>query len=354
MEVEENYLYQKLFMEDLNYSEDEADDVTQAEEELSGTESETTDSDSEFGDDDDKPVNQNDVNWWKIVENLPRRESTIEVETLDLIDDSFSSSYSNSKTEMLFVELELNYTEGNLDFKQLGDEDQLVARLLQSQPFLDVHLAVVTIVKSSKLNNSTEQQSTMSFEIAHLIDCNNKPLHFKGTKINYFQQMVGNPSLSLKAVKVQVDGDQMKRYYNHPALVIWPKQETDAIYCKYGLLSLLQSIETKLGSSSKLSILRHVPNRVDLIEDLRFALEYCQKQPLVTLVGSIPNGRGKSETILRLLKLCIRLQAREEGLSLLELLSTSFHPQIEGVCDEKVAKSIANFVSTGRYNIHSI
>jgi hypothetical protein len=116
------------------------------------------------------------------------------------------------------------------------------------------------------------------------------------------------------------------------------------MYCRYGLRSLLQELEFKSSTRWLKESVRKAT------EDLRAVISVCSSDPWHMWKQT---GLGKGKLTERLLRLCIDLGAREEGLALIKLLGTDFSlPQegtsniqenFEGIQSEKVAKAIVEF-----------
>ena len=130
-----------------------------------------------------------------------------------------------------------------------------------------------------------------------------------------------------------------KRNLYHGVLVIWPKHHSIPFYCRFGLPSLLIRMGHMLNSSSKWKN----EARQSVKSDLQQLLSFCRAEPLRAWTTS---GLGKGELTLRLLRFCITLRAREEGLDLLKLLGSNFDSEnFEGIQNDQVARAIADFVS---------
>ena len=242
---------------------------------------------------------------------------------------------------LLFVLDDCSCAKQKLNFDQLKGKDQLLAQLLQSFTYLDVHLAVVTqLTAGFTFADGGEGGASVQrvFDIGHWTDASNRPVELKNLKVDVLEKLVGEseqllepPNVCLtKTWKDEIIGLTL-RLYQQVVLVIWPKKETDRIYCQYGFDALMDRIESQ---SSATEPGHQKSSQLNLAEDLKLAIGFCRTQPLATW-----NQPEKGpELILRLLKFCNRLRNREQGLDLLQLSG------IEAVFNHQFAKAIAKFV----------
>ena len=80
-------------------------------------------------------------------------------------------------------------------------------------------------------------------------------------------------------------------------------------------------------------------SREDSIEDLCEILEFCQNELRATFKKAAATQSFRS---LCLLKICIHLRTKDEGLILLEILGAN-----EGIPNDEVAEAIADFECQG-------
>ena len=138
------------------------------------------------------------------------------------------------------------------------------------------------------------------------------------------------------------------RYFYHFVLVIWPKHQSFRMYCRYGIHSLLDGMENALSSSSSIQAEK---NRHEITGDLKKMISFCCAEPQRAWSEENLQDKGKGDLTLRLLRLCIALRAREEGLALLNILGSNFGSNgvdctaesFEGIQNEYVARAIADF-----------
>ena len=87
------------------------------------------------------------------------------------------------------------------------------------------------------------------------------------------------------------------------------------------------------------------------LEDFKKIMSVCCAEPDKTWGEWVEKDEQKGDLTSRLLRLCITLRAREEGLAILKILGVDFEPEsefcrvkpFEGIKSEKVAKAIADF-----------
>ena len=234
---------------------------------------------------------------------------------------------------MIFFALDHKYTKKSLSFSGLKGQDRLLAQLLQSCSFLDVHLSIVVqrISGGYDPDDGHEEVHERSFDLCHLINSINIPIELPGLEIDYKTQLIGESSRFLKPKDpIREEEDQMgneatsvERWYHQAVLIAWPKYRTSRIYLKYNFDSILALLEGQVISKQELV------NKEESIEELRKLLKFC-----------IWNGSASSDSdrAYRLLILCTYLKARPEGLSLLDVFGKK-----EGICDDRVAEAIAEF-----------
>lgn len=286
------------------------------------------------------------------------------------INQDFSkvSEIAAAVEHVLYFVLEGKYVENDFSFRRLRGKDRELAQLLQSCGFLDTHLAVVTqTVSTSRVINDDSrrwrdtcdyEKEESSTEISRWVDSNDvsKKLNID---LNWKNQCVGPlrnlPTSDSEATDSEAECDECgechdgrdmstdEEYFHHFILVIWPKHHSFQMYCRYGLISLLDDMEVKNSSSRWLK-----ENRQNAAEDLRAIISFCSIDPRKMWSQE---GLDEGELTLRLLRLCVDLRAREEGLSLLKIISSDFRsPEervnnmqeiFEGIKTEKVAIAIA-------------
>lgn len=311
----------------------------------------------------------------------------------DESDDEYEHCYMHHcalEDNVLFFVLEEKYGENALAFKNLKGNDRNLAHLLQSCPFLDVHLVQVVLKSENMEYNGMSRTATeaRSNKISHWIDSNDVirklslDINWKDQRVGPYRDMFhpGNSSPD-KEIRVRAtDEDDVsaldymtmllnfmqpnhgpvvpvrrKSYYFRSAMVIWPKQQSTKIYCRHGLSSLLDQLEK---STSSAELMEEVKQSV--LEKLEEIVSFCCVEPHKAwkytedrMCGTKQYLMKKGELTNRLLGLCTTLQAHEEGLNLLKMLGKSFrdgsqfsnNETYEGIQNEQVAKAIADFTA---------
>ena len=289
------------------------------------------------------------------------------------------------KEDILFFILEEKYEENKLAFHRLRGKDKKLAQLLGCCPFLDVHLAMVTHEKTvthyygeglDELSDTEDYddegiKETSEYKYSRWIDSTGVERNLR-LELNLMEQYVGpNRNLltsnALKPDKKQQvstdERDEMdinKQFFYHGVLMIWPKHQTTDFYCRYGLESLLDRMETLLKASNNLEEIRE-----DMIEDLKNIISHCCTEPALVWNKWTAPAMEDGELTLRLLRLCTALNAREEGLALLKVLGEDFakkpketdfprNETFEGIQNEEVAEAIAEFECkvTGTFSLY--
>ncbi|KAI9552309.1 hypothetical protein GHT06_022673 [Daphnia sinensis] len=267
---------------------------------------------------------------------------------------------SNEASNMLFFLLEGKYSIADLGFADLTGQDEKLARIFNCSLFLDTHLAVITQHITGALDYSDLEKEMLlnkTFKIEHWINSTNTLIKLKGIEFDLRTQLIGDMQ-KLKNYIVHEDGESEKKlppgsprsfFCHYPVLVIWPKPQTIRIYCQHGFDAVLDRMEAAVDISS---------NCQELIGDLGIVLSFCRTEPCK--VWRDPTIKAGHRTY-RLLRLCLFLQARDEGLELLDLLATDFCSAsgkdvlslitnsnsptyvYEGIQSEEVAEVIAEF-----------
>ena len=294
------------------------------------------------------------------------------------IDEQETTSYrrcsfekpEHLEKELIYFVLEHKYDKSSLSFSKLEGQDHVLAQLLQSCSFLDVHLAVI-IQHVWKQEDEKDEYADMHFKIGDWINSQNIHIDLPNLQVNFKSQIIGdilkltNPVGEPDVEDEKPDSDyeriiMVNREYHHTILVAWPKQRTSTIYLNYSFNSFLRQLERQvLAEQMPFS---HSVSRDNTIMDLQTILEFCLTRPLsIWLVqekeNEEPSWRRKKTLVkedcvaLRLLKLCIHLRAKTEGLTLLNLLAEG-----EGIRNVAVAEAIAELECQliGNYNVYIV
>ena len=255
-----------------------------------------------------------------------------------------------SEPNLIYFVLDYNYDKKTLSFAGLKGRDSQLARLLQSCSFLDVHLAVVKHSAWKQLDDPDEQ-ADHSFDIIDWIDSQENRIDLANLKVDFNSQIIGDFSKLLNPFDEPDKEDEtpledcerimmINRKYYQFLLVAWPKCETADIYLRYNFYAFLLLIERRVSMiSGKAQFSDSRSSRSAAIEDLRKILVFYAKTSHNPAQESLKWNNGiVSRTTLRLLKLCTRLEAKNEGLAVLNLLAKE-----EGISDDQVAAAIAEF-----------
>ncbi|XP_057376766.1 uncharacterized protein LOC130697985 isoform X2 [Daphnia carinata] len=220
--------------------------------------------------------------------------------------------YQRESIDMLVFLLENDYALADLTFFGLKGQDVWLARLLLGGNFLEVHLAI--------LNHSTSQvpsdeNPNFVAKMEHWVNSSNMLVPFKNVKINP-NQIVSDFQTKSQRRTHQEEFEEKdlilpQLTYQQPVLVIWPKYQSFRIKCLYAFDVLLDQLEHELQTTSHHKTL----------ENLRRIISVCREEPLTVFLDS---AGVPGERTCRLLRLCIFLRARQEGLHLLELMGMDF------------------------------
>ena len=261
-------------------------------------------------------------------------------DSLDSSNNVFISEWT-LKEKILFFILKEKYEKDSLAFELLLGKDRVLAELLLNSGFLDVHLAMANSeIKNESVNKKIGEEGSIA--ISSFIDSNDvtRNLSFELDWNKHFVELIqSNQEKEARSGNRKDKIELGKRNLYHGVLVIWPKHHSIPIYCRFGLPSLLIRMGHMLNSSSKWKN----EARQSVKSDLRQLLSFYRAEPQRAWTTS---GLGKGELTLRLLRFCITLRAREEGLDLLKLLGSNFDSDnFEGIQNDQVARAIADFVS---------
>ncbi len=238
---------------------------------------------------------------------------------------------------MLVFLLEHEYSLTDVSFFGLKGQDLLLARLLLCGNFLDVHLAIM----SKQIPEATAGKFNYEVQMEHWINPSNILMPFKGIRVDARTQLVRDfqamSRLECQIVEDDTHRDEEVISSKQAVLVIWPRHQAFQMNCIYAFDTLLDQVESQLYTSS------HQKS----IETLRRILSFCRDEPM-TVFGDPTAVPG--ERTGRLLRLCVFLYAREEGLDLLKLIGTDFAKEgnfeqvfYEGIRSDLVAQQIAEF-----------
>lgn len=307
--------------------------------------------------------------------------------------ENFRLSTETLSDDVLFFVLQENYGENDLKFSRLRGRDGNLARILQSCDFLDVHLACVTLKSFNMEYGGMSRCATedLSVKITRWIDSNDV-IQNLNMELNWDQQRVGPLRKLLKTgdetphkekrtpITKEEEEDledtnymplllgcmpesrrprpvKRTQYYFRGVLVIWPKNQSPLMYCRYGMSLLLEEMENSLNSATPG---QEEETRKQVLPKLQKIIGFCCAEPnkawnygdTYQIFKKKKNTMEKGELTQKLLRICITLKAREEGLQLLKSLGSSYlsgsyydkEKKFEGIQTKEVAHVIADFV----------
>jgi hypothetical protein len=295
--------------------------------------------------------------------------------------DKKISTRKCEEENVLFFVLGEKYFENSLMFHHLQGNDRILADLLRCCPFIDVHLAKATYIKpiARKTTGGMAPEEKSNTKISRWMDSNSAAKNLKIDELNWSEKCVGPIRNLLEPCSIQPDkkikfrrlnseecncqngcrcrGKSIRirqKIYFHTILVLWPKHLSIRMYCRYGLAMLLNDLESSLTSALGWQTL----TQQQLAQDLNKTVEYCCTYPQrIWTQSTLRNG----ELTLRLLRLCIALRARKEGLEILKILGSEFEIKkkkktlktFEGIQNEQVAQAVVEFVcqSNGEFSL---
>lgn len=298
----------------------------------------------------------------------------------------------NHLPRKLAIPLEHQYSVARLSFANLKESDRLVACLLRSIDFIDLHLAIICHSvendsdhnkpkvtgnnrkrkKSSVLPNPPEEVITYNGEriTEHWVSAvTDAPFPFTNLKIETHE--IVQPDRIGASV-----GNIPKEWFNtgplrheccyHTMLVIWPSSRTLNFACRFGnnaqsymkpdkyicvhltgFFGALDILERLCRDNEKDGLLDEEKQRNKLLSMLGEVVAFCCSDP--RHVWSLPSKDG--EVTCRLLRLCINFSSIQQGLVVLNLIAQDFpgeskrsSKKFEGIPTNEVAITVAQFV----------
>ena len=329
---------------------------------------------------------------------LPEEDSSSDDSSAEDVFENFRLSTETLSDDVLFFVLQENYGENNLTFSRLRGKDKNLSRILQSCD-LDVYLACVQLKSFNMEYGGMSRCSTedLDVKIIRWIDSNDV-IQNLNMELNWDLQRVG-PLRNLintsnerpnKEKRTQITKEEeeeledtsymplllncmpeskrpkpVKRtqYYFRGLLVIWPRNQSTLMHCRYGMNSLLKEMEKSLTSPTS----GQEESRKVVLLELQKIVGFCSAEPNKAWnygedyqLKKKKNTMERGELTQKLFRTCIALKAREEGLQLLKSLGSSYlsgsyydkKKKFEGIQTEEVAQTIADFVHqvVGRFH----
>ncbi|XP_057372232.1 uncharacterized protein LOC130693129 [Daphnia carinata] len=273
----------------------------------------------------------------------------------------------DAQRRCLAIPLEHNYTVTSLSFAGLKGRDRLTASLLRSVNFVDLHLASVRhrmkplATTISNMDNPLLQRIVKKEE--HRTECwvssqTDGPLAYQGLEIDFDSEVV-YPLFS--RLQINWDDTEPRNSTNHEEesplectycqalLVVWPKTSTIDLACRsgfMGVLDLLECLARKLPAEEFLFLLGKT-------------VTFCCANPHLVWCPSRKFFSPAGQVTYRLLQLCIDLDAIDQGLILLTLITNDLPTgktlvrdhhdiataDIEGLQTNEIAVTLAKFIA---------
>ena len=252
-------------------------------------------------------------------------------------DDPYHRDHANE--EGLFFFLKNKYANlTKLKWSSLKGRDCWLGLLFRCCPSVDVHLTVVEQKFEETWSPAYKKDDPLLTTSSNWIHPEIGPVHMSGMNgyprgrlIDKKLTMHEMPPKSRKPDREEKENGKRVRFsYFTPALCVWPKKESFRMYSKYGFDTLLDLIES---------------SRDDGLDNLCKLLDVVNSNPAQVWRDAETGG---AERAGRLLRFCLKLDAKEQGLRLLGLLNAEFSTNngqktFEGIRDDRVALAVAEF-----------
>ncbi|XP_032780213.2 uncharacterized protein LOC116918583 isoform X2 [Daphnia magna] len=275
----------------------------------------------------------------------------------------------DAQRRCLAIPLEHNYTVANLSFAGLKGRDRLTASLLRSVNFVDLHLASVRHrmkPPTSTISNTDnpllqrvlkkEEYRTECWVSSHT----DAPLAYQGLEIDFDSEVV-YPLFS--RLQTNWDDTESRNSTNHEEessldciycqafLVVWPKTSTIDLACRSGFMGALDLLEC---------LARTLPAE-EVLFVLGRTMTFCCANPQLVWCPSRKPSSPAGQVTYRLLQLCIDLDAIDQGLILLNLITDDLQTvrskmlakdqhdiataEIEGLQTNEIAVTLAKLIA---------
>lgn len=244
--------------------------------------------------------------------------------------------------EGFIIPLKHRYDLDGWSFSSLKGEDRVLAMLFQSCPSAAIHLVMISqIFKDEDLpdgdSSAGYEDEEPSYGASNWIGLEG-PVRLIGMGDYVSRRIIGkeetrperDPDRTRKTKDPDCDGGMLRELtYLTPALCVWPKKRSMAFYCNYGFDAFLDRLERSTG---------------DGLETLKSAMYFIGRNAEKVWRDPATGGADRAE---RLFRLCVKFQAKEEGVKLLGLINSecyiNYQYVYEGIRNEKVAEAIAEF-----------
>ena len=255
-------------------------------------------------------------------------------------DDPYHPDHRNE--EGFFFFLENKYDKKKLKWSSLKGQDSHLALLFQACPSIEVHLTIVEqkFDEELQVEGDSDNDDEPFLSASNWIHPEIGPVHLsemegypRGRLIHKELKMHDEPYEYYQPDKEEDDPDSnyTTSTYLIPALCIWPKKKSAVMYATYGFDALLDRMESSNADGG--------------LTGLNELLNVVQRKRSEIWMDSETGGADRAE---RLLGLCFKMGAKDEGVRLLWLLAMGFPGQngyidFEGIRDDAVAEAIAEF-----------
>ena len=199
--------------------------------------------------------------------------------------------------------------------------DRFIAHLFQSINYLDVHLALVSQVVGPDKNYDDISSDSMerNIQISKWIDSSCSLPMPKLLRLNA-TQLIGNFS---RIQNVAAGQDEQHVIFYHSSLIIQPRHQSVFHACRYQFNAVLDYLELHQSRIKEATDPRpYGCEQQQLALTLKYVIAFCRQEPLTAWMD--PGSSETNDRSARLLKLCVELEAKQEGIELLALLGAEF------------------------------
>lgn len=194
-------------------------------------------------------------------------------------------------------------------------EDRFALAVLSLVGSLDGNLAIIKTDSDVTDKNATDRlnaQVELWFP-----SVNDIPAPGERCQLDVNTQMIG----SFQATLEREPNESVECYdYCYAVVVIQPRNDSLRLSCRHSFPAVLDFLERRTTSLLKEESHNRLKLREQLLQDLRVIFNFCYEDPLRVWCTSVVVDCCLNIT-KRLWKMVLRLDARDEGLALLKLLS---------------------------------
>ena len=221
---------------------------------------------------------------------------------------------------VLIIPLQNVYpTLNQLSFTTLSRQDLFVSELFRSINFLDVHLAIIARYAYSEEENLENEHL---FWIDEWINSDNSIPLTTPFQIDLTSQLVGEKCELFDRKFIDCDRINGNEYdypvYYYPVMIIQPRHQSIYLGCRYNfedVLNQLCSLAQLTGETKDQSLVISILGQI---------LSFCREKPFCIWNDPTVDCETRcSVRARRLMELCNKLNAKKEGLELLDILRTA-------------------------------